>query len=153
MVPHVQVVSVCPGFVNSGMVPDRPIARFVSRFFFSCRAATLAPVSALLDPALRGGEWVTNFHVLWTHPAHPLFRGLSSAMIALGLRDLWVSLLATPQVVLFQHASYGVHVSHCSREAKDRGLSGAFYDWCLQATRKYRTEAAAADGDASAGGK
>ena len=104
--PVEQVVSVCPGFVNSAMVPDRPIARFISRFFFSCRAATLAPITALLDPALQGGEWVTNFQVLWTHPAHPLFRGMASLLMSLGLRDLWISLLATPQVVLFQNASY-----------------------------------------------
>ena len=138
--PVQQVVSVCPGFVNSAMVPDRPIARFISRFFFSCRAATLAPITALLDPALQGGEWVTNFQVLWTHPAHPLFRGMASLLMSLGLRDLWISLLATPQVVLFQNASYGAHCSTSSREARDSGLSSPFYEWCLRETLKYRTD-------------
>lgn len=128
----------CPGFVSSSMVPDRPLARFISRFFFSCRAATLAPLAALLDPAVQGGQWLTNFRVVWTSPAHPLFRSVTSLCIALGLRDLFMSLLASPQVILFQNSSYDVHCSTTSREAKDRTLSGAFYAWCLQATDKYR---------------
>jgi hypothetical protein len=131
-----QVVSVCPGFVNSGMVPDRPVARFVSRFFFSCRAATLAPVTALLDPSLQGGEWLTNFRMFWT--ANPLAFAYMTLMAKVGLRDLFVGSVATPEVVLFQNCSYGVHRSTTSSEARDRSLSGAFYAWCLQATTKYR---------------
>jgi hypothetical protein len=134
--PLSQVVSVCPGFVNSSMVPDRPVARFISRFFFSCRAAALAPVTALLDPTLKGGEWLTNFRMVWTD--NSIAFAFMTTMAALGLRDIFVGSAATPQVVLFQNCSYGVHNSCTSAEARDKTLSGAFYAWCLQTTAQYR---------------
>lgn len=118
------------------MVPDRPIARFISRFFFSCEAATLAPLSALLDPSLLGAEWLTNFRVAWTG------RGLAALCFRLaarlGLRDVLVGSVATPQVVFFQNSTYGVHRSETSLEAQDRSLSGAFCAWCLAETERYR---------------
>lgn len=133
-----QVISVCPGFVNTAMVPDRPIARFISRFFFSSEAATLAPLAAMLDPAVRGGEWLTNFSVVWTASMIPsLFFRLC---VFLGLRDFFVGSVATPEVVLFQNSSYGVNYSRTSVEAQDKSLSGQFYSWCLAETAKYRKE-------------
>mmetsp|Transcript_16388 Transcript_16388/g.27407 ORF Transcript_16388/g.27407 Transcript_16388/m.27407 type:complete len:405 (-) Transcript_16388:619-1833(-) len=133
-----KVVSVCPGFVNTAMVPDRPISRFISRFFFSSEAATLAPLAALLDPTLQGGEWLTNFAMMWTGSLLPylVFRLCS----LVGLRDFFMGIIASPEVILFQNYSYGVHQSHSSPEAQDRNLSGQFYNWCLEETAKYRNE-------------
>ena len=118
------------------MVPDRPIARFISRFFFSSRAATLAPLAALLDPSVKGGEWLTNFNMIWTSNTLPYC--YMTVMGKLGMRDLFVSAIATPQVVLFQNSSYGLHHSPMSSFATDRSLSESFYAWCLEETKKYR---------------
>lgn len=130
-----KVVSVCPGFVKSAMVPKGPIAQFISRFFFSCRAAVLTPMHALFDQSLRGGEWLTNFSMIWTSNSFAFF--LMSVFVKLGFRDIFVASIATPQVVLFQNCSYGVHNSIMSNEAKNDELIKLFYAWCLKETRNY----------------
>ncbi len=129
-------MAICPGFVSSGMVPDRPIAKLVSRMFFSCNAAVYAPIHALLSNEMNGGEWFTNFKMVWTK--YKLLNVCLNIMIYLKLKDVFIGMIAAPQVILFQNQSYGIHKSTPSAATQDIKNIKLFSEWCQNETKKYK---------------
>lgn len=131
-----QVLSICPGFVATDMVPDRPVAKLIAKFFFSREAAVYAPVYGCVSKDVRGGEWVTNFRMIWTRSR--VLNAIFNAFCAIGLRDFIIGVVATPEVILFQHETYGIHKSKTSKESHNDEIRTKFIDWCDQEIASYK---------------
>ena len=124
----VQIISVCPGWVKTNMIPVGPIGQIIFRFAFPARAAILTPIMAIIDPSLQGGEFVTNYQM-------PLAQGRLGRMILaaftkVGLRDIFTGVLAFA-IALFESNSFGFHRQLPSEESLDEKLGQQLYDWSL----------------------
>lgn len=131
------MVAVCPGFVNTGMVPDGPLGRFLAPRFYPVEAGAYVPLYAALAPdkEIKGGEFLTNFH-----------NGISSSLLGkavyklsmlVGLRSYFVGLVGIPWIIAFQHTSYGIHRTPVSDVAEDEALAQSLQQWCAQTVRSY----------------
>mmetsp|Transcript_18283 Transcript_18283/g.26691 ORF Transcript_18283/g.26691 Transcript_18283/m.26691 type:complete len:289 (+) Transcript_18283:416-1282(+) len=134
--PNLKVVSVCPGFVGSNMVPKGPIGKFLAARFFSCEASVLCVMHALFSESILGGEFITNFYDFWTDSL--LGRTIFDLAVLCGLRSIFMASIAVPWVMTFQHCTYGVHTSTPSSAARDENLAECLYAWSMKQIETYR---------------
>lgn len=127
------MVSLCPGFVSTNMLPDGVVGKFIKSMSFPPRAGILAPMAAIIDPNLKGGEFLTNFYNVWTDATwSKLWFGFFTTI---GLRSEMVDFLAL-WVLMFEGSSYGYHINTGrSAESKDEVLARQLYDWTEQELR------------------
>jgi NAD(P)-dependent dehydrogenase (short-subunit alcohol dehydrogenase family) len=126
---EVQIVSVCPGWVKTGMIPVGPIGQIIFRFAFPQKAAILTPCMAMIEPSLAGGEFLTNYIMPLTQGK--LGRMTLNAFTKVGLRDLFTGVLAIA-IAIFESNSYGFHKSIPSDESMNKKAAKELYDWTLQ---------------------
>jgi NAD(P)-dependent dehydrogenase (short-subunit alcohol dehydrogenase family) len=128
---HIVALSTCPGWTRTPIIPKNPIGAFVARNAFPAKAAALGPIMALLDPSLRGGEFVTNYiDPITMIPGTRLLMRLLT-QIHYYVRALFVDGLAM-LLLLAQSSSYGYHIDASSDESMDEELAAALYDWTDQ---------------------
>ena len=133
-VSALKVLSVCPGWVSTNILPNNLIGNIVRTFAFSSEAAALAPMCALFNDEIRGGSFVANYINFWTSQSWSasFLKGLTK----LGIRDETTDVLAG-WVLSFQRNSYGCHIEHSSPESYDENLARRLYDWSEQAVEAY----------------
>lgn len=125
---NVVALSICPGWTKTPMLPKNKIGEFIYAYAFPANAAVLAPIKALLDPTLQGGEFVTNYvnPIVWIPGASLLLRLLT--IIHPHLRSFFTDSLAM-LLLLTQNISYGYHVGLSSDVSMDKNLASALYEW------------------------
>jgi NAD(P)-dependent dehydrogenase (short-subunit alcohol dehydrogenase family) len=126
---NVKIVSVCPGWVGTNILPPGPAGNFIRNNAFSTRASILAPMCAMLDSSLQGGEFVVNYQIPLTQ--HSYWSPLMFRVVTfLGVRDMFTDILAVV-ALLQQSKTYGCHVQQSSAESNDEHLARSLYDWTL----------------------
>ena len=128
----------CPGFVNTGMVPDGPMGKFLAPRFYPVEAGAYVPLYAALAPdnELKGGEFLTNFYNYWSSSV--LGSIVYRLCSLLGLRSYFIGLIGIPWIIAFQHTSYGVHRTPVSEVASDSALATEFMAWSEKVTKEFR---------------
>lgn len=127
----VKVVSVCPGWVYSPMVPValRPFA-------FPTKTGILSSISALLDNEILGGGFATNYWDFYTTQTWTPI--MLNAFNMLGLRDTFVEILIV-QTLFAQAISYDYYPNHpTSPESLDSKLANNLFEWSKQVTGTFR---------------
>lgn len=127
---NVKAVVVCPGWVATNILPPGPVGTFVKNNAFRSRASILAPMCALLDPSLQGGEFVVNSKIPHLFTQSEVSSTLFKMASVLGVRDLYTDIVALV-VLLQQSQTYGCHVQKSSEESNDAHLARSLYDWTL----------------------
>ncbi len=122
----IRVHSVCPGWVNTGILPEDSGGKFVGSHAFTPKAATLVTIGAALSNNFKGGEFVAVFqNLITTQPwAHFLFDKLTK----LGIRDPACNALSM-FILASQGANYGLYAQPSSPEADDVQLANNLFDW------------------------
>ena len=121
----IQAVSFCPGWVSTNMVPDGIIRKVIYSFAFSVETGILAPISDILEPALKGGEFTCNINP----PVVPtwLFKLLDKT----GFRYTFCELLLL-SVAFIEARLYGFTITRCSPEASDEKIARDLYNWTIK---------------------
>lgn len=121
-----KVVSFCPGWVDTGMLPQNAGANMVRSLAFSSRAATIGALGGLFSKKIKGGEFISNYNNFFTSQlwSEDFFRLLTK----FGVRDV-VSHALAMVVLLTQGASYGFKINKSSPESYDATLAKALFDW------------------------
>ena len=119
-------VSFCPGWVDTGILPENVGGRIVASLAFPTKAGVIGVIGGLFSSKIQGGEYVGNYD--------NIFLGQSwsddffSFVSRNGLRTTIVHALSV--VVLFlQGTSYGFHIEEPSPEARDGLLAKSLFDW------------------------
>lgn len=132
-------LSLCPGWVQTNMIPHGLIGKFINSFNFTVQCSTLAPLSAIFDPSLKGGEFASNYVLPLLN--RPWIQSLLMAVFSiLPIRPTFIDIFAM-FLAMLEARSYGYYVQISSPESKDAKLARGLYDWSLQelATRGYIT--------------
>lgn len=131
---NVKFVSFCPGWVSTGILPEHVGGRFVASLAFNAKAATIGAIGGLFSKKIKGGEYVSNYHNIFTNQSWS--EGFFAFCTQHGLRTAVVHALS--MVVLFmQGSSYGFHVEESSPESKDATLAAALFDWSDKEVARY----------------
>jgi len=128
------VASFCPGWVDTGILPNDPGGRLVGALAFNAKAGIIGAIGALFSRRLVGGEYASNFHNVFTaQPWSPdLFRILTTS----GTRHL-VSHILAGVVLLTQGATYKFTLSASSPESNNETLAAALFDWSTAAVAPF----------------
>lgn len=130
-----RILSVCPGWVNTGILSDNPLGSIVRSLAFSVEAGILSLMFATFSDSMQNGEFVTNMNILpflnlSPEVEHVWVDALLSTATTLHVRYLTVNTLAGV-LLLFQKMSYGVHVMPSSEVSRDPKLASSLYEWSL----------------------
>ena len=138
--------SFCPGWVDTGIIPNNPGGNALRLLAFNAKAATIGLLGGLLSRRVRGGEFVSIFRNLVTTQAW--CADVLALVTRLGVREATVHALAA--FILFtEGASYGFTVAPSSPESHDERLARDLFDWSDRAVAPF---AASASASASASG-
>ena len=124
--PHLKIVSVCPGWVQTNIMQNDIVGYIVRTNSYKIQEGILAPMSAIFDKDLQGGEFVSN--QILPLSTYSWFESFMLQITKMGIRDPVVMFLGA-MVLCFQSQSYGYHVHRPSAVAEDAKLNAAFYDW------------------------
>ena len=129
---NVRVVSVCPGWVNTGILPNNIGGKVVGLLAFRVEEGILSTLFGLFDSSLQGGEFLGNSENFWAKQ-----RFLISFATTYGLKGPLCSALAA-WLLLFQKFSYGkMHVEPSSPDSLNDDLAKSLYDWSKDVTSVY----------------
>lgn len=131
----VKIISVCPGFTATGMLPNNPVGNILRKIFFPVEAASYTPMHCLFSNDITGGAFMTNFHNFWTNSIVGIF--IFKLCVALGLRSLFFGALAVPWVIAFQNSSYGVHKCTPDDAVVNDKLTSDMFHWSRAEVKKY----------------
>ena len=128
----VRTVSICPGWVDTGIIPDNIGGRFVASLAFKVNEGVLSTLCGLFNSGLQGGEFLGNSVNIWARQPK-LFVVASS----LGLRNQ-LGALCAGWILLFQKMTYGkCLVEPSSAESLKEGLAKELYDWSVSEVSAY----------------
>lgn len=128
----VRTVSICPGWVDTGIIPDNIGGRFVASLAFKVNEGVLSTMCGLFNSGLQGGEFLGNSVNIWARQPK-LFVVASS----LGLRNL-LGAICAGWILLFQKMTYGkCLVEPSSEESLKEGLAKELYDWSISEVSAY----------------
>jgi len=132
----IKVLSICPNWVNTGILPDDIGGRFVASQAFSPTAGSLSALYALFSPQLKGGEYVGNSRILIMEVP-----GLISGLLAVarGTPRARLAMIGGLSMVVLavQKFMYGATVSESSPESYDKGLQRSLYLWSKNAVSDF----------------
>lgn len=129
---NIRAVSVCPGWVNTGILPNNVGGRVVGLLAFRVEEGILSTVFGLFDSSLQGGEFLGNSENFWAKQT-----SLISFATTYGLKGPLCSALAA-WLLLFQKFSYGkMHVEPSSPDSLNDDLAKSLYDWSKDVTSVY----------------
>jgi len=119
-------LSFCPGWVDTGIIPNNVGGNMLRKLAFNPKAATIGLIGGLFSQRLSGGEFISIFKNVITTQSWA--QELLKAVTRWGIRGPMTHMLAA--VILFtQGASYGFTVAPTSPEAEDERLSRELFDW------------------------
>jgi NAD(P)-dependent dehydrogenase (short-subunit alcohol dehydrogenase family) len=129
---HVRTVAVCPGWVDTGMLPENLGGKFVGRLAFQVEEGILSTICGLFDSSLKGGEFLGNSFNIWARQPF-----LFVAADQLRIKGPICSFIAM-YLLFFQKVSYGkCYVEVSSPDSMDENLSKALYDWSKAEIAQY----------------
>lgn len=129
---RVRTVAICPGWVDTGMLPDNLGGKFVGRLAFKVEEGILSTMCGLFDSSLKGGEFVGNSFNIWARQPF-----LFMAADQLRIKGPICSFIAM-YLLFFQKLSYGkCYVEVSSPDSMDENLSKALYDWSKAEIAQY----------------
>ena len=127
-------LSFCPGWVDTGIIPDNIGGNALRKLAFNSKAATIGLLGGLFSNRVSGGEFVSIFRNVIT--TRSWAKGFFKTVTRWGIRGPMTHLLAA--VILFtQGASYGFTIAPPSPEADDEFLARQLYDWSEDAVAPY----------------
>ena len=136
---RLRVVSVCPGWVATNIIPTNLAGRFISLLSYTSTAGALTALHGIVDDSIPSGSHLTNYFSAWTEP--PLSYFLPRLLDVLGIRQskpvfgffaLWV--------IFTQGVTYGLHISSPSPQARDSRLGSLLYQWSMKAVEQYASK-------------
>jgi len=132
-----QVISVCPNWVNTNILPDDVGGRFVASQAFSPSAGALSALHGLFSSSMKGGDYVSNSRVVLLE-IPGFVPGLLALSKAVHVKARMVSINVLSMVVLgLQKFFYGATVTDPSPEANDKALQRALYLWSKAAVKDF----------------
>eukprot|EP00605_Chrysophyceae_sp_TOSAG23-4_P001413 GSChrysophyteH1.ASY1.ANO1.1539.1 assembled CDS len=134
---NLKIQSVCPAWVNTGILPENIGGHFVGKYAFTPKAASLIPIGAVVKPELNGGEFVAIFQnwIASRSWSHSLFNKITSW----GIRDAACNALSM-FILATQGKTYGVHIQRSSPEFDDDAISKNLFDWSDGVLNKYLSD-------------
>jgi NAD(P)-dependent dehydrogenase (short-subunit alcohol dehydrogenase family) len=129
----VKVVSICPNWVNTNILPDDIGGRFVASQAFSPSAGTLSALYAAFSPDIKGGDYVSNSRV-------PILEipGVLRSILKIPGKARMITVNILSMVVLgMQKLFYGATVLESSPESYDKPLQRALFVWSKNAVAEY----------------
>lgn len=131
---NIKVFSICPGWVNTNILPKNALGEFISHRAYSPSAGSLSAVTTIFDTSLKGGEFVSNSKNFWTNQSWS--HGFLRLLTRWGIRD-WVVDLLGVWILLFQSSTYGRRIEQSSPESYELPLAASLFDWSQSAVQKY----------------
>lgn len=129
---NVRTASVCPGWVDTGILPNDIGGRIVAKLAFKVEEGILSTMFALFSSNLQGGEFVGNSVNYWG--SNKMLMRMSNT---LGIKEQVGGCLAG-WLLLFQKMTYGeMYVGPSSAESLDENLSKTLYDWSKEEISTY----------------
>jgi NAD(P)-dependent dehydrogenase (short-subunit alcohol dehydrogenase family) len=126
---NIKIISLCPGWVRTGMIPHGMIGHFLNSFNFLPKCGILTPLCTIIDPDLKSGEFCANYIVpIMTRPFGPLILKLVDL---LGIRLLFTDILAM-FLVLLEARSYGYHKYKSSPDSYNQKIADDLHQWSLK---------------------
>lgn len=126
---NVEAFSVCPGWVNTSILPNNAIGNVIRSFAYTAKAGKIGVMCALLDKELPPSSHVTHYKFEFTNK--PWFYGLLNWVTKLRIRGPFTDLFAII-LLLLQPYSYGCHSSPTSVEAQDPEIAKKLFDWTVK---------------------
>lgn len=127
-----RIISVCPGWVETGILPNDMAGYVVGKLAFQVEEGMLSAMFALFDSKLKGGEFLGNSENFWSRKA-----SLIKFVDRMGFKKHFCDILAM-WILIFQKSSYGIrHVEPSSPESLDTELAKALYDWSKEEVKTY----------------
>jgi NAD(P)-dependent dehydrogenase (short-subunit alcohol dehydrogenase family) len=121
---HVRTAAACPGWVDTGILPEHIGGKIVSALAFKVEEGILSTMHALFSSNLQGGEFLGNSVNYWGSN-----KALMTYSKILGVKGPVGDFLAM-WLLIFQKITYGeMHVGPSSIESEDEELAKTFYDW------------------------
>ena len=128
----IRTVSICPGWVNTAMLPNNIGGRFVGCFAYRVEEGILSTMCGLFGSDLSGGEFLGNSKNIWASQT-----SLFSFAERLGVKRVLCTVFAM-WLLLFQKMSYGKrHIEPSSPDSLNEELGSALYDWSLAEVSAY----------------
>lgn len=128
----VKIVSVCPNWVNTGILPDDIGGRLVASLAFNTAAGTIGALYSLFSSSIKGGEYVSNSRLIILEFLNP------SKLQRLSKKVRHHIVLSLSMVVLMlQKPFYGPHMVDPTAEALDKNLARGLYQWSYQAVSEF----------------
>jgi NAD(P)-dependent dehydrogenase (short-subunit alcohol dehydrogenase family) len=129
---NVRTAAVCPGWVDTGILPNDIGGRIVAKLAFKVEEGILSTMHALFSSNLQGGEFIGNSLNYW---------GSSKTLMIyskkLGVTGPVGDFLAM-WLLIFQKMTYGeMYVGPSSLESLDEELSKTLYDWSKAEVSSY----------------
>ena len=129
---NIRVVSVCPGWVNTGILPNNFGGNVVGYLAFRVEEGILSTLFGLFESNLKGGEFLGNSENFWAKQTHVI-----NFATTYGLKRPLCSALAG-WLLIFQKYSYGkMHVEPSSPDSLNNDLAKSLYDWSKAVTSAY----------------
>ena len=128
----IRTVSICPGWVNTAMLPNNIAGRFVGYFAYRVEEGILSAMCGLFGSDLAGGEFLGNSKNIWAS-----YTTLFAYAEKFGVKRVLCTVFAG-WLLLFQKMSYGQrHVEPSSPDTLNEELASALYDWSLAEVSAY----------------
>jgi hypothetical protein len=126
----VKVLSFCPGWVLTNMIPDHRVIEAIFKVFAFNTAEGLAGLKmALFAEDLKGGEFIGNARLfLFSFLPRQVLDTVMDLSTKFSIREAVVSSLA---IILLgtQRLLAGPHVALSSKESLDEAEAAKLYDW------------------------
>ena len=128
----VRTASICPGWVDTGILPNNFGGRLVAKLAFNVNEGVLSTLCALFNTNLRGGEFLGNSVNVWARQPR-----LFVVAAYLGLTSQ-IGALCAGWILLFQKMTYGkCLVEPSSADSMNEGLAKDLYDWSKSEVSAY----------------
>mmetsp|Transcript_35662 Transcript_35662/g.33805 ORF Transcript_35662/g.33805 Transcript_35662/m.33805 type:complete len:394 (+) Transcript_35662:121-1302(+) len=129
---HVRTAAACPGWVDTGILPENIGGKIVAALAFKVEEGILSTMQALFSSNLQGGEFLGNSVNYWGSS-----KALMSYSKILGVKGPVGDFLAM-WLLAFQKITYGeMHIGPSSAESDDEELAKTFYDWSKAEVSSY----------------
>ena len=126
------MVSVCPGWVDTGILPNNVAGRMVGMLAFSVQEGILSTMCGLFNSDLKGGEYLGNsvFYLARQKSLMEIVYNWKLTSQLSGIMAAWL--------LFAQRYSYGnCNVEPSSPDSLDEGLAAVFYDWSKAEVARY----------------
>ena len=134
-----KVISVCPGWVSTNILPNDPLGQFVAHNAYAPAVGVTSALTACFSPEVEGGDFINNSWVFLSALPFGLSDRLMDVANAFGpiFRQLLVVSMSMVTLAC-QPFLYGAYVMPSSPESYDENLQKNLYQWSTKVTANYK---------------